>query len=151
MRPPLILALTLILCAAALADSARAAARWRWTCEGEGFAASGEFTTADAPDADGFYEITAIKGEVNGVAITGLQPKGTSIPGNDGYPVDNLVRRRAPQISVHGFGFSLADKTWVNPFHGAHFAAPGPYALLSDPATGRTREPSVTFTASQLR
>ena len=31
-----------------------------------GVTASGAFTTKDAPNADGFYEITGIKGEANG-------------------------------------------------------------------------------------
>ena len=82
---------------------------WRWSYQGEGVTASGVFTTKDTPNADGFYEITGIKGEANGVAITGLQPAGTSIPGNDGYPVDSLVRTEAPQLSLHGFGYALAD------------------------------------------
>ena len=34
----------------------------------------------------GFYEITGIKGEANGVAIVGLQPPGTSIPGQRRLP-----------------------------------------------------------------
>ena len=44
--------------------------------------------------------------------------------GNDGYPVDNLVRTEAPRLSMHGFGFALADGTFANPFYGAHFAKP---------------------------
>jgi hypothetical protein len=50
------------------------ALEWRWSYQGEGVTASGAFTTKNAPNADGFYEITGIKGEMNGVAITGLQP-----------------------------------------------------------------------------
>ena len=118
------------------------AATWKWSYQGEGVAASGTFTTKDAPGADGFYEITAIKGEANGVAITGLQPPGTSIPGNDGYPVDNLVRTEAPQLSMHGFGYALADGTYANPFYGAHFAKPDYLRVLlrsSEPAHERTR------------
>ena len=117
----------------------------RWNGAGairaRGVAASGTFTTKDAPDADGFYEITAIKGEANGVAITGLQPPGTSIPGNDGYPVDNLVRTEAPQLSMHGFGYALADGTYANPFYGAHFAKPDTYAFFSDPANAARANP----------
>ena len=87
----------------------------------------------DTPNADGFYEITGIKGETNGVAITGLHQPGTSIPGNDGYPVDNLVKSEAPQLSLHGFGYALADGTYANPFYGAHFVPPGVFAFFSDP------------------
>jgi hypothetical protein len=141
------LALSLLIGAALVGPSAEAL-EWRWGYQGEGVTASGAFTTKDAPNADGFYEITGITGEANGVAITGLQPPGTSIPGNDGYPVDNLVRADAPRLTMHGFGYALADRTYANPFYGAHFAKPDYYAFFSDPANHRTSEPSVTFTAT---
>ena len=108
----------------------------------------GAFTTKDRPNADGFYEITGITGEANGVAIAGLQPPQTSIPGNDGYPVDNLVRAEAPRLTLHGFGYALANGTYANPFYGAHFAKPDTYAFFSDPANHRTSEPAVAFTAT---
>jgi hypothetical protein len=126
------------------------AVEWRWSYQGEGVAASGVLTTKDAPNADGFYEITGIKGEANGVAITGLQPAGTSIPGNDGYPVDGLVRAEPPQLSLHGFGYALADGTYANPFYGDHFVPPGVYAFFSDPANRKTSEPLVKFTATMV-
>ena len=134
----------------ALIASGAQASTWRWSYQGEGVAASGAFTTKDAPDPDGFYEITGITGEANGVAITGLQSSGTSIPGNDGYPVDNLVRRDAPRLTIHGFGYALANGTYANPFYGAHFAKPDYYAFFSDPANRRTSEPSVAFTATMV-
>jgi hypothetical protein len=139
--------LPLLIGAALVAQSAEAL-DWRWRYQGEGVTASGAFTTKDAPDADGFYEITAITGEANGVAIRGLQPAGTSIPGNDGYPVDNLVRTAAPQLSKNGFGYALANETYANPFYGAHFAKPDYYAFFSDPANRKTSEPPVAFTAT---
>jgi hypothetical protein len=126
------------------------ALEWRWSYQGEGVAASGVLTTKDTPNADGFYEIAGIKGEANGVAITGLQPAGTSIPGNDGYPVDGLVRVEAPQLSLHGFGYALADGTYANPFYGDHFVPPGVYAFFSDPANRKTSEPLVQFTATMV-
>jgi hypothetical protein len=141
------LALSLLIGATLLARPAEAL-EWRWSYQGEGVAASGTFTTKDAPNADGFYEITGIRGEANGVAIADLQPAGTSIPGNDGYPVDNLVRTDAPQLSLHGFAYALANGTYANPFYGAHFAKPGAYAFFSDPENRRTSEPAVTFTAT---
>jgi hypothetical protein len=142
------LALSIVSLAALFALPADAL-EWRWSYQGEGVAASGSFTTKDAPNADGFYEITGIKGEANGVAITGLQPAGTSIPGNDGYPVDNLVRTEAPQVSLHGFGYALADGTYANPFYGDHFVPPGVYAFFSDPANRKTSEPLVKFKATK--
>ena len=143
------LALSLVIAAAFVARAE--ALEWRWSYQGEGVAASGAFTTKDMPNADGFYEITAIKGEADGVAITGLQPGGTSIPGNEGYPVDNFVRTDAPQLTLHGFGYALADGTYVNPFYGDHFVPPGVYAFFSDPKNHKTSEPSVKFTATIVR
>ncbi len=124
------------------------ALEWRWSYQGDGVTASGALITKDTPNADGFYEITGIKGEMNGVAITGLQPPGTSIPGNDGYPVDGLVRTEAPQLSAQGFGYALADGTYANPFYGDHFAPPGVYAFFSDPKNRKTSEPLVKFAAT---
>jgi hypothetical protein len=141
------LALSLVILAMLIALPAEAL-EWRWSYQGEGVKASGAFTTKDAPNADGFYEITVIKGEMNGVAITGLQAAGTSIPGNDGYPVDGLVRTDAPQLSLHGFGYALADGTYANPFYGHRFVPPGVYAFFSDPPNRKTSEPLVTFTAT---
>jgi hypothetical protein len=141
------LALLLVSLAALVALPAEAL-EWRWSYQGEGVTASGSFTTSDTRNADGFYEIIGIKGEMNGVAITGLQPAGTSIPGNDGYPVDSLVRTEAPQLSLHGFAYALADGTYANPFYGDHFVPPGVYAFFSDPANRKTSEPLVKFTAT---
>jgi hypothetical protein len=140
-------ALSLLLGAALLTGKVQAL-EWRWSYQGEGIAASGTFVTTDAPDARGFYEITAITGETNGVAIAGLQPQGTAIPGNDGYPVDNLIRTAAPQLTKNGFGYAMADGTYANPFYGAHFANPDTYAFFSDPKNRRTSEPAVAFTAT---
>jgi hypothetical protein len=138
----------ILLVGGALIAQSAEALEWRWSYQGEGVAASGGFTTKDAPNADGFYEITAISGEANGVAITGLQTAGTSVPGNDGYPVDNLVRAEAPRLTMHGFGYALANGTYANPFYGAHFAKPDYYAFFSDPANRQTSEPAVAFTAA---
>jgi hypothetical protein len=138
-----------LLIAATLVALPAEALEWRWSYQGEGVAASGVLTTKDAPNADGFYEITGIKGEMNGVAITGLQPVGTSIPGNDGYPVDGLIRTETPQLSLRGFGYALADGTYTNPFYGDHFVPPGVYAFFSDPAHQKTSEPLVKFTATK--
>ena len=138
----------LLLAGAALAGLPAEALEWKWSYQGEGVIASGAFTTKDTSNADGFYEITGITGEANGVVIKGLQPPGTSIPGNDGYPVDDLVRVEGPQLSLHGFGYALADGTYANPFYGAHFAKPDYYAFFSDPANRRTSEPAMRFTAT---
>lgn len=143
------LVLSVFLGAALLSGSAQAGSRlWRWSFDGAGMNASGTFTTTEAPNPDGFYLITGITGEANGVPIRGLQPAGTSIPLNAGYPVDNLVRAAAPQLTIHGFAFALTNGTYANPFYGSDFSPPGFYAFLSDPLAGRTSEPTVAFSAA---
>jgi hypothetical protein len=143
-------ALSLLTAAIALIAQGAEALEWRWSYRGEGVTASGGFTTQDAPNADGFYEITAISGEANGVAISGLETAGTAVPGNDGYPVDNLIRAETPRLTEKGFGYALANGTYANPFYGAHFAKPDYYAFFYNPAKGKTSEPAVAFTAAVI-
>ncbi len=140
--------LALGLLAAMAAGDAEASMRWRWTLTGQGLEASGVLTTEDKPNADGFYAITAIEGKANGVAITGLQAPRTAIPGNDGWPVDGVIRSREPQLSEGGFAFALADGGFVNPFFGARFDPPGALAVITNPARKEWREPRVTFKAA---
>lgn len=150
MEKVLKLALLLAFAFATGASGAQAAMQWRWTCKGPDFEASGQFTTDEKPDGGGFYAITGVTGEANGVAITGLQPAGTAIPGNDGWPVDNLVRAQKPELSQGGFGFALANGSYANPFYGARFEPPGFLSVLSDPAHGKWREPRVEFEATKV-
>ena len=135
--------------AAMAAGDAEAAMQWRWTCAGPGFEAAGEFTTEDTPGLDGFYAITGVTGEANGVPITGMQATRTAIPGNDGWPVDNLIRAAKPQLSPGGFGFALADGSFASPFFGEHFDPPGFLVVVSNPARHIWREPRVSFEAVQ--
>ena len=135
----------------AAAGPAGAAQLWDWSYSAAGIAASGTFTTGDAPDGDGRFAITGITGTRNGVAITGLQAAGTPIPGNEPYAVDNLVSAASPQLTVHGFGFALADGTFCNPFF-ADFRAPRTYLEFysAGGVTGQQNsELPVVFTASQ--
>jgi len=90
---------------------------WNWSYSGGGVSASGTFTTNDAPDGAGFYQIVGISGTDNGATITSLQPTGTAIPGNEPYAVDNLVSAAEPRLTTHGFGFSLANGNYANPFY----------------------------------
>jgi PEP-CTERM motif len=108
-------------------QSAHALLFWNWSYSGAGVSASGTFTTNDAPDAAGYYQIVGITGTDNGVTITGLQPTGTPIPGNEPYAVDNLVSAAEPRLTVHGFGFSLANGDYANPFYNG----PNYYEYLS--------------------
>jgi hypothetical protein len=96
---------------------AEASLLWNWSYSGTGISASGTFTTNDAPDEAGFYQIVEISGADNGVTISGLQPTGTAIPGNEPYAVDNLVSAAEPRLTKHGFGFSLANGNYANPFY----------------------------------
>jgi hypothetical protein len=109
-------ALAAVIFGAALCAPARATLLWNWSYEGDGVSAAGTFTTQDAPDASGFYRIAEIAGQRNGVAITGLQPAGTSTPGNPGYPVDDRIRADGPQLTKAGAGFALADGSFGNAF-----------------------------------
>ena len=106
-------------------NPAKAALIWDWAFSGTDINASGTFTTSDTPDEAGYYLITGISGSRNGVAITGLQPAGTPIPGNEPYAVDDLVSVSGPQLTVSGFGFSLADGTYSNPFYANFLSPPG--------------------------
>ena len=119
---------------------------WNWSYSGTRVSASGTFTTNDAPDRAGFYQIAGITGADNGVTITGLQPTGTAIPGNEPYAVDNLVRAAEPRLTTHGFGFSLANGNYANPFYSGssyyeYFSVP-PYVNGAGP------ERPISFSAS---
>lgn len=124
------------------------AATWNWHYSATGIAAGGILTTGDAPDADGFYTITAIAGSRNGVAITGLEPAGSAIPGNDPYAVDDLVSIAGSQLSWNGFGYALTDGSWANPFSDGSTA----WEYLSVPpyVEGAGQEVAVTFDAAPV-
>ena len=109
-----------------LSAQAEASLIWNWSFSGAGVTAAGTFTTQDIPDGSGFHLITGITGERNGITILGLQQAGTAIPGNEPFGVDNLVRTNVPQLTLHGFGFALADGTYSNPFW-ADFTTPMSY------------------------
>ncbi len=149
-----------MLAALAIAASAftlSGATLWNWSYTGSGIGAFGTFTTTDTPDGTGAFLITAISGERNGIAITGLQPPGTAIPGNEPFAVDDLVRRGAgPQLTGNGFGFSTADGNFANPFFADFTSPPGYLEFFSTPpftdaGGGATdSERAVQFTASPV-
>ena len=88
----------------------------------------------DNPSADGGFLITNITGTRNGLGITGLQRTGTSIPGNEPFVVDNLVfSGPGPQLTSHGFGFSISNGDFSNPFYADFLPTPGYLEFLSDP------------------
>ena len=124
------------------------AATWTWHYDAGAIAASGTFTTTDAPDANGFYRIVEIRGSRNGIAITGLQPVGTAIPGNDPYAVDDLAATNGAQLTYDGFGFSLADGSYANPFSdGTDYFE---YLSLPPYPEGAGLETAVSFAAAPV-
>jgi hypothetical protein len=125
-----------------------AAALWNWSYTGTGVSATGTLTTDAAPDAHGFYQITGITGTANGGTITGLQAGGTAIPGNGGYAVDNLVGTTEPQLTMHGFGFSVSNGEYHNPFHATDYLD---YISRPPYADGAGVEPAIRFTATMVR
>lgn len=79
------------------------------------------------------------------MAITGLQPTGTAIPGNEPFAVDNLISAADPHLAENGFGFSMANGDFANPFHfgsDLEYLSPPPYI------DGAGSEVPVTFSAS---
>jgi hypothetical protein len=126
------------------------AIQWSWTYTGTGIAASGAFTTDDTPDSGGYYHITGITGSRNGVAIIRLEPAGKAIPGNAGFPVDNLITA-AGLLTSHGLGFATADGNYSNPFY-ADFSIPRRFLeVFTQPASMGFSELPIEFAAAIAR
>jgi hypothetical protein len=120
---------------------------WEWNYTGPAVSASGTFTTDDKPDADGFYHIIGITGTADGGRITGLQAAGTAIPGNSGFPVDNLVAPTEPQLTMHGFGFLVSNGDYHNPFFNKNYLD---YISLPPYVDGGGTEPVIHFMAAPV-
>ena len=133
LRRPIWLALMSVAAMTAPMDQAAGSLIWDWSYSGSGVVASGTFTTNDTPDGSGFYLITGITGTRNGETITGLQPVGTPIPGNEPYAVDNLIRLGTPQLTGDGFGYSTAGGNFSNPFFASFLSTPGYLEVFSAP------------------
>lgn len=148
-------AAAVLACGLALAvpECARAAITWDWSLTGTGIDAAGTFTTSDTADSSGFYAITGITGSRNGVAITGLEPANTAIPGDEPYIVDDLLSASGPQLTLNGFGFSMADGSYSNPYYDTYGTPSAYYEVYSTPADSsgdyNIVEPPVTFAAAQ--
>jgi hypothetical protein len=137
MKNPILLSATVLATTSGLLfgtmQSAFAALYWNWNYSGAGIAASGLFTTNDTPDSMGYYQILAITGTRNGQTITGLQPAGTPIPGNEPYSVDNLVRLGTQQLTGNGFGYSTSGGNYSSPFFADFLPTPGYLEVFSAP------------------
>lgn len=105
--------------------SAHADIVWSWSYSGVGLAAGGTLVTGNQPTAGGWYEAHSISGQRNGVAILGVQPTGTAIPGNEAYPGDNLVQQADPLVTLWGPGYALADGTYANFYAGFGLGSSG--------------------------
>ena len=122
---------------------------WNWRYTGSKISASGTFSTAETADDQGYYQILSIAGHRNGEHITGLHPTGKSIPGNDPFTLDNLVRIDAKgQITPNGFGFATASGNYINTFYGSFLATPVYMEVFVTPTT--YSELPVTFTATPV-
>ena len=140
------LALMIVAAGSVTVEPASASFIWDWSYSGAGVVASGTFTTNDTPDGTGFYLITSITGTRNGQTITGLQPTGTSIPGNEPFAVDNLVSLNGPQLTHNGFGYAATGGNYANPFF-ADFLSPARYLdFFSAPPF--TSELPISFSAT---
>ncbi len=106
---------------------------WNWSYSGAGIEASGTFTTNNTNDSLGFYLINGITGTRNGETITGLQPTGTPIPGNEPFVVDNSISLNPQQLTVNGFGYSTAGGNYASPFFADFLPKPGYLEVFSAP------------------
>jgi hypothetical protein len=147
---PLLLALISVAVILVQPINAQASFLWNWSYSGAGIVASGTLLTDETPDANGFYLITDITGTRNSETITGLQPTGTSIPGNEPFVVDNLIRPGAsPQLTGDGFGFSTSEGNYSNPFFASFLPTPGYLEVYSTPsASGAGSELPIGFSAT---
>jgi hypothetical protein len=141
-RPAIHAALSVLLICAS--KQVCASVLWDWSCTGAGVTASGTLRTDDTPDARGFYQITGMTGTANGGTITGLQAAGTAIPGNSGFTIDNLISSTMPQLTMHGFGFSVSNGEYHNPFYQGGYLD---YVSVRPYTDGAGAEPKIQFMA----
>ncbi len=112
---------------------AASALSWSWNYSGTGIFANGTFTTNETPNDLGFYLISGISGTRNGETITGLQPTGTPIPGNEPFDVDNLVSLNVQQLTGDGFGYSTSQGNYSSPFFASFLPTPDYLEVFSAP------------------
>ncbi len=110
---------------------AASALNWNWNYSGTGITANGNFITNNTPNDLGFYLISGISGTRNGETITGLQPAGTPVPGNEPFNVDNLIRLNTQQLSTNGFGYSTSGGNYSSPFFADFLSTPGYLEVFS--------------------
>jgi len=121
--------------------------KWLWqyaNSAGGSPIGKGRLLTKCKPNKSGFYRVTAIKGEVNGIKINELLPAGTGIPGNvdpvtgTAYLGDNRVRPKSlkedeSQLTDGGIIFSLQDDSYSNLFYATYPPIPSYYEFHTAP------------------
>lgn len=126
---------------------AQAPLLWDWRYTGNAIAASGTFTTASSPDSGGYYQISGITGSRNGEAIASLEPIGQAIPGNTGYPVDNLINAGG-LLTSSGFGYQTVDGNYANPYYSGYLTPPIYQEVHTQPASSGFSEGPINFKAA---
>ncbi len=113
---------------------AASALTWNWSYSAPGIEASGNLTTNDTPDDLGFYLITGITGTRNDETIIGLEPTGSSVPGNEPFVLDNRISLNPDeQLTSSGFGYSTSEGNFVNMFFADFLQPPGYFEIFSAP------------------
>lgn len=133
---------------------------WSYRSEAPAVVASGRLLTDNDPDGDGLYTVLAIRGQRNGVRITGLVQEGEGIPGNVDtvtglpYRVDNQIRNlesgaaaAVGRLSTAGIGYSLADGSFSNLFDATFLDPPRTLDFHSVPPFLPGLQPPNTETA----
>jgi hypothetical protein len=116
---------------------------WEWKYTASGIAASGTLTSSSSLDAGGHFLISGITGSRNADPITDLEPAGQAIPGNEGFPVDDLIGPGG-SLTGNGFGYETASGNFANPFFADFLNPPTFREVVSLPAFS---EVSIQFQA----
>jgi hypothetical protein len=128
---------------------AQAPLLWEWRYTGDGILANGTLISTSRPDANGYYQISGITGSRNGESITGLEPTGDAIPGNEGYPVDNLISPGG-SLTVNGFGYETADGNYANPYYANYLTPPIYQEMFTQPTSSGFSEVPIAFQANRI-
>src|ERR1700712_4381526 len=121
---------------------------WQWTytgtdIAGNGITAIGTLTSSSSLDTSGHFLISGITGSRNGDPITALEPAGQAIPGNEGFPVDDLIGPGG-SLTGNGFGYETASGNFANPFFSDFLTPPTFREVIAKPAFS---EVSIQFQA----
>jgi hypothetical protein len=119
---------------------------WGWNYTASGVTADGTFVSSSQADTSGYYQISGITGSRNGVPIVSLEPAGDAIPGNEGFPVDNLINASG-LLTANGFGYETSDGNFANPFYADFLNPPIFEEVTTQPAFS---EIPVEFEASRV-